>query len=134
MPYLLDTNACVTHLRSRNALLTRRIQARPNSDLHLCSVVKAELMRGALRSSRPAANRAKVDTFVKPFVSHPFDDDAAEVFARLRFHLESLGTIIGPYDLQIASIALVHGLTVVTHNIAEFSRVPGLTVEDWEVP
>ncbi len=67
-------------------------------------------------------------------MSLPFDDDAAEVFARIRFHLESRGMVIGPYDLQIASIALVHQLTVVTHNVAEFGRVPGLTVEDWEVP
>jgi len=42
-----------------------------------------------------------------------------------------LGQAIGPYDLQIASIALEHGLIVVTHNLTEFSRVPGLTVEDW---
>ena len=58
----------------------------------------------------------------------------AEVQARIRYLLETRGTPIGPYDLQIASIALHHGLTVVTHNVAEFSRVPGLTVEDWEVP
>lgn len=134
MPYLLDTNACVGHLRGRNALLTRRIQARPNNELRLCSVVIAELIRGTLRSRQPAANRAKMDAFVKQFVSLPFDDAAAEVHARIRVHLESLGMSIGPYDLQIAAIALVHQLIVVTHNVAEFSRVPGLTVEDWEIP
>jgi len=133
MPYLLDTNACVGVLRGRR-LLVHRVNARLAADLCLCSVVKAELFRGALRSSRPSANRAMVDAFVNQFVSLPFDDAAAEVFARIRYHLESRGTPIGPYDLQIASIALVHQLTVVTHNVAEFSRVLGLTVEDWEVP
>ena len=54
--------------------------------------------------------------------------------ARIWAHLATLGTPIGPYDLQIASIALHHGLTLVTHNVAEFGRVPGLVVEDWEVP
>ncbi len=134
MPYLLDTNACVAYPRRRNALLTQRFRARSAADLHLCSVVKAELFRGILRSSRSAAERARLGAFMQPYLSLVFDDVAAAVFARLRFHLESLGTPIGPYDLQIASIALVHQLTLVTHNVAEFSRVPGLIVEDWEVP
>jgi tRNA(fMet)-specific endonuclease VapC len=134
MQYLLDTNACVAYLRSRNALLTQRFRARSAADLHLCSVVKAELLRGILRSSRPAAERARVGAFMQPYLSLVFDDAAAAGFARLRFHLESLGTPIGPYDMQIASIALVHHLTVVTHNTSEFSRVPGLAIEDWEVP
>jgi tRNA(fMet)-specific endonuclease VapC len=134
MPYLLDTNVWATYLRGRNALLIRRFHAHAAADLCLCSVVKAELIRGTLRSGRPAANRARMDAFVGPFVSLPFNDAAAEVFARIRFHLESRGMTIGPYDLQIAAIALVHGLTVVTHNVAEFGRVPGLAVEDWEAP
>ncbi len=87
-----------------------------------------------LCTARVAVNRAKVDAFVRPLVSLPFDIAEAEAQARLRFHLESRGATIGPYDLQIAAIALVHRLTVVTHNVAEFSRVPGLTVEDWQAP
>ena len=67
------------------------------------------------------------------FVSLPFDDAAASVYAIIRAHLESAGTPIGPYDLQIAAIALANGLTLVTHNTREFSRVPGLLLEDWEV-
>jgi tRNA(fMet)-specific endonuclease VapC len=134
MPYLLDTNACVVFLRGRNLLLRQRVLAHPRTDLHLCSVVKAELIRGTLRSRRPTAGRAKLDAFVQQYLSWPFGDVAAEVFARIRFHLESRGTPIGPYDMQIASIALVHHLTVVTHNTSEFSRVPGLTIEDWESP
>ena len=134
MLYLLDTNVCVVFIRGQNALLTQRVLARPWAEIHVCSVVKAELIYGTLRSARPAANRAKVDAFVKAFASLPFNDKEAEVQARLRFHLESLGMPIGPYDLEIASIALANQLTLVTHNVAEFSRVPGLTVEDWEVP
>jgi tRNA(fMet)-specific endonuclease VapC len=88
----------------------------------------------ALRSTNPAANRAKVDGFVSPYLSLPFDDAAASVHAQIRHHLETTGTPIGPYDLQIAAIALVHGSTLVTHNTKEFSRVPGLLFEDWEVP
>jgi tRNA(fMet)-specific endonuclease VapC len=97
-------------------------------------VVLAELYRGALRSSNPAATRAVVDTFAAPYVILPFDQAAADVHSRIRVHLERLGQLIGPYDHMIAAIALAHGCTLVTHNTKEFSRVPGLTLEDWEKP
>ena len=62
----------------------------------------------------------------------PFDDKAANIFGEIRAYLASLGKPIGPYDLQIAAIALAHNVTVVTHNTDEFSRVPNLRIEDWE--
>jgi tRNA(fMet)-specific endonuclease VapC len=87
-----------------------------------------------LRSAKPTENRAKADAFLAPYLSLPFDDAAADVHATIRHHLETLGTPIGPHDLQIAAIARLHGFTLVTHNTAEFSRVPGLLLEDWELP
>ena len=62
----------------------------------------------------------------------PFDDRAADEYGRIRAHLAGLGMLIGPNDLLIASIALANGLILVTHNTAEFSRVPGLKLEDWQ--
>ncbi len=134
--YLLDTNTCIKYLGQRNPHVVRRVQARPPQEIHLCSVVEAELYYGAYKSPAAyrAANLALLANFFPQFTSLAFDDAAANVFGRVRALLESLGTPIGPYDLQIASIALAHQLTVVTHNVAEFSRVPGLTIEDWEVP
>ncbi len=105
----------------------------PVADIRLCAPVKAELLYGALRSADPAKNLLRVGNFVQPFAGLPFDDLAADRFARLRRDLESQGTMIGPYDLQIAAIALANALTLVTHNTKEFSRVPGLILEDWEV-
>ena len=134
MIYLLDTNVGVNFLRGKNQQVCKKLQSTPVSDARLCSVVKAELYLGALRSAKPAENRAKVDDYVQPYRSLPFDDAAAEIQAQIRHHLEVLGTPIGPYDLQIAAIALAHGVTLVTHNTGEFGRVPGLSVEDWEVP
>ena len=134
MIYLLDTNACVQFLRNRHALVVQRIQARPMAELRLCSIVVAELYYGVLRSADPTTNRAKVDAFVSTFISLPFDENAAKIQAQIRYDLEIAGTPIGPYDLQIAAIALAHGLTLVTHNTAEFNRVPGLSLEDWEQP
>ena len=73
-----------------------------------------------------------LDRLSSQFVSLPFDDAAAEVYGRIRAALEAAGTLIGPYDLQIAAIALANDLTLITHNIREFGRVAGLRIEDWE--
>ncbi len=132
MSYLPDTNACVTLLRERNPKLTARWQAAKASEVVLCSVVVYELRHGAQRSSDPAREHAKLDVFLAPFASLPFDDLCARKCAEIRHELERSGTVIGPHDLQIAAIAWHHGLTLVTHNTAEFSRIPGLKLEDWE--
>jgi tRNA(fMet)-specific endonuclease VapC len=125
--FLLDPNFCVQYLRGKNVPVRQRLAACPAQDVRLCSVVLAELYLGVLRSAQPAKNRADVDQFAAPFLSLPFDDAAADVYAGIRHHLESQGTSIGPYDLQIAAIARANGCTLVTHNTAEFGRVPGLS-------
>jgi tRNA(fMet)-specific endonuclease VapC len=132
--FLLDTNVCIQYLRGKNALVRQRLASHPTNDVYLCSVVLAELYLGTLRSSDPPKNRAEVDQFAAPFSSLPFDNGAADVYSRIRHHLESKGIPIGPYDMQIAAIALVNGYTLVTHNTNEFSRVRGLSLEDWEAP
>ncbi|WP_367288885.1 PIN domain-containing protein [Laspinema palackyanum] len=98
----------------------------------MCSVVKAELFYGAMRISNPARTRALQEVFLNQFISLPFDDAAASIFGRIRVQLAALGMPIGPYDLQIAAIALVNNLILVTHNVREFERVEGLRLEDWE--
>jgi len=64
--------------------------------------------------------------------SGPFDDRCAAVYGRIRARLAQAGSLIGPNDLVIAAIAVVHGATLVTNNIREFNRVEGLALEDWE--
>lgn len=61
----------------------------------------------------------------------PFDSNAALTAAKIRAQLEQLGTPIGPMDILIAGAALALQATLVTHNIKEFSRVPGLALIDW---
>ena len=134
MTYLLDTNVCVVHMRGKNALVRSRVASHPPADLCVCSVVVAELRLGADGSANPAAEHAKVDRFLAPFRSLPFDDDVARVFGQLRADLEAKGLVIADFDITIAAIAMLHGLKVVTHNKKEFSRVPNLNLVDWEVP
>ena len=133
MIYLLDTNACIRYLNGRAPRVRNRLQSLRPDDIALCSVVKAELFVGAGKSTAPTRTLARLNTFMAPFTSLPFDDAAAEIYGRVRAHLEAAGTPIGPYDLQIAAIALVNNLILVTHNTREFSRVAGLQIEDWEV-
>ena len=132
MIYLPDTNTCITLLRERNTGLTARWQATKANEVLLCSVIVYELRHGAERSSNPVREHAKLDAFLSPFVSLPLDDRSARRCAEIRHQLERSGTVIGPHDLQIAAIALQHGLTLVTHNTREFCRIPGLKLEDWE--
>ena len=133
MTYLLDTNTCIRYLNGRAIQVRERLRTLAVQEICVCAVVKAELYAGAMKSSDPATTLAKQRSFLDQFASLPFDDAAAEVYGRLRAHLEQRGTPIGPYDLMIAAIALAHSASLVTHNTREFSRVPGLRLEDWEV-
>jgi len=131
--WLLDTNACVNYLRSgAGSSVAAHLAERDAKDIVLCSVVRAELVFGALKSRDAAANLIKVGKFAARFLSLPFDDDAAEAYGRIRAALADQGKMIGPNDLMIASIAKARNLTLVTHNTDEFCRVPGLKIEDWE--
>jgi len=135
MKYLLDTNPCVHALRKKgNPLVKQRLGTHPPGDIALCSVGVAELYYGAERSANPPKERALVDAFAVPYVCLPFDQPAADVYARVRADLESRGLPISENDYLIAAIALANNLILVTHNTKEFSRVPGLTLEDWEIP
>lgn len=102
-------------------------------EVALCSVVKAELFYGAARSHHPERTMAHIALFASPFASLPFDDSCAYHYGQIRAQLAEAGTPIGPNDLMIASIALAHGLTLITHNTREFGRVAGLILADWEV-
>lgn len=132
MIYLPDTNACIALLRRRNPKLVVRWSEAKASDVILSSVVVYELRHGAERSLDPAREHAKLDLFLAPFLSLPFDDGCGRRCAEIRRELERGGLVIGPYDLQIAATALQHNLVLVTHNTREFARIPGLKLEDWE--
>jgi tRNA(fMet)-specific endonuclease VapC len=134
MPYLLDANTCIQHLRRRSSAITAKLDMLQATNIRLCSVVRAELISGALRSAQPVYNRALVEHYCGRFISLPFDDRAADVYADIRNHLATTGQLIGPNDLLIAAIAVANQCTLVTHNTREFGRVPGLVIEDWETP
>ena len=132
MRYLLDTNVCIEILRGRNSALKTHLAARNFNELALCSIVWAELQCGARLAQNPPQELAKLQDAFGHWPRLPFDDTAAESYGEIRAHLQRTGSLIGGNDLLIAAIAQTNGLTLVTHNTSEFTRVPNLPVEDWQ--
>jgi tRNA(fMet)-specific endonuclease VapC len=132
MPYLLDTNVCIGILTGRSAKAIERLRKVAPTEIRACSVVRAELQFAARNSRRVEANLSLLETFLSPFISVAFDDGAANYCGRIRADLHRAGELIGPNDMLIAAVALANDLVLVTHNVKEFGRVPGLRWEDWE--
>ncbi|MCB1190451.1 MAG: type II toxin-antitoxin system VapC family toxin [Leptospiraceae bacterium] len=130
MKYLLDTNTCIAFLKNNQNVISK-IRVVGIEKLFLCWIVKAELWYGACKSERVTANKAILKEFFEQFSSIPFDDNTIEHYGEIRAFLTKIGMLIGPNDLLIASIARANGITLVSHNTAEFTRVPDLLIEDW---
>lgn len=134
MTYLLDTNAVVAVLRNRPARVRERLRrvVSEGAVIGVSSVVLFELWYGVARSGRREENAQRLRVLLSGDISVlPFEESDATIAGDLRAALEASGTAIGPYDLMIAAQSLRSGTTIVTANVSEFARVPGLTWEDW---
>lgn len=131
MTHLLDTNVFIAAMRG-NAEVWSRFHAHDPTDIAISCVSLYELYSGIERCQKPLVERQKVTSLIGPLHVLPFDATAAVMTAKIRRQLEVGGSIIGPYDLMLAGQALSLGVTFVTHNTAEFSRVQGLILEDWQ--
>ena len=132
MNYLLDTNVCIQFLTGRSDAVRQEIKSRDFSTLFICSIVKGELEYGARKSTNPQKSRTVLHNFLINLPEIGYDSLAAEEYGIIRSNLEKRGLPIGPYDMQIAAIAIAHNFTLVSHNTREFQRVEGLLLEDWE--
>ena len=130
--YLLDTNTCIAAMRNQ-ATVVQRMAALPPGDCVISTVTSYELLTGVEKCAKPANERAKVELLLKTIVELPFDSAAAKEAGRIRAILEAKGQPIGPYDVLLAGQALALSITLVTANTKEFSRVPGLVTENWQV-
>jgi tRNA(fMet)-specific endonuclease VapC len=128
---LLDTNAWIHYLKNAASPVGEQLRRRTPADIVTCAVVKAELLHGAMKYGVPERRLAVVRETLAPYASLPFDDVAAEHYARIRHALEEAGNTIGPHDLFIAATCVARGCVLVTDNTSEFSRVEGLTIENW---
>ena len=129
MRFLLDTNSVIAVLKAHPGFI-KRLRQHPPRDFTISAIVAHELFYGAYKGQRTAENLARVDAL--RFEVLEFDREDAHHAGRLRASLAASGTPIGPYDALIAGQAIARRLTLITHNIREFGRVPGLRFEDWE--
>ncbi len=129
MTFLLDTNVCSAHMRRPAKLAHRFVQHIDH--LAIPTIVLGELYTGAYKHSDPTRLLALIDDLLPEVQLLVFDADCAEQFGRLRGQSLRLGTLFNTVDLMIASVALVHDLTLVTHNTRDFQNIPDLRLADW---
>ena len=129
--YLVDTNIVSYWMRGNESVIDRIRSCSP-SDLALSTITLAEILYGIEKSPlKKKERRLNIEKISSLLEIYSFDEMAAAEYAVIRARLEKKGTVISERDTQIASIAMANKLTVVTHNVKEFSRIPKLKVEDW---
>ncbi len=133
MRFMLDTNICIYAMKHRPPEVLAQLRAHEAQGLGISSITAAELHFGVAKSAS-ARNAAALQQFLAPLEMADFDASAAAIYGRLRAALESAGTPIGPLDTQIAAQALALDVTLVSHNLREFARVPGLRLVSWVTP
>src|SRR5579863_5004282 len=129
--YMFDTDICSYVMRGKSEALIARMQSVPVSAVCMSAITKSELLFGIAVSPRPQKDRAAFDFLMQHLQVLDYPADAADNYGEIRAALKSQGTLIGSNDLLIAAHARCLGLTLVTNNLREFSRVPGLKVENW---
>lgn len=127
---LLDTNICIYIINAKPAAVLQRFRDYRMGEIGICSVVAAELAYGVAKSGS-ARNRQALEMFLAPLMILPFDEAAIWAYGDLRSDLERRGQPIGALDTMIAAHALSQNATLVTNNLREFERVPGLQLENW---
>lgn len=132
MRYMLDTSICIYILKHEPIQVRERFERHNLEDVCVSCVTVAELEYGAAKSARPESNARTVGDFLDALDTLAFDPAAARHYGGIRAALERSGRTIGPLDMLIAAHARSQGLTLVTNNVREFVRVPGLTVENWQ--
>ena len=132
MRYALDTNTLIYFFKGHGEV-ARHLLATAPANVTIPAVVVYEVQTGIAKSTNPNKRREQMGELLDIVTVLPFDVDAAGRAASIRALLERQGTPIGSMDILIAGTALAHGTTLVTHNTAEFKRVPALQLTDWFV-
>jgi len=130
LKYLLDTNIIIYTMKNRPQQVKRRFQ-KHEGEMCISAVTLGELVFGAEYSQQVEQNLRDIEALVARLEVLPLDSKAAYHFGQIRAALYIIGQPIGPYDMLIACHARASGLILVTNNISEFERVPGLLLENW---
>jgi tRNA(fMet)-specific endonuclease VapC len=128
---MLDTDTSSYIMKRSNAQVLKKLQRVSIADVCISAISKCELMYGVEVSPRRRQDQAALDAYLRHVAVLDYPSDAARDYAVIRADLKKRGTMIGANDLLIAAHARCLGLTLVTNNVREFSRVQGLKVENW---
>jgi tRNA(fMet)-specific endonuclease VapC len=131
MKLMLDTNICIYLIKEHPASVLERFALHPVGDIGISVITLAELEYGVAKSGRRARNREALEQFISPLEVAAFDRRATAAYGKVRTTLEKKGQPIGSMDLLIAAHAISLEVRLITHNVKEFGKVPGLHVEDW---
>ena len=131
MTYMLDTNICIYAIKNKPEGVLEKL--RENIDLGICisAITLAELEHGVAKSMYPEKNAMALLKVLSLINVRDFDDRAAIEYGRICAYLQKQGTPIGTMDMLIAAHAISDDLILVTNNLREFQRVPGLRLENW---
>jgi|SRR6056297_2764462 len=130
LKFMLDTNIIIYIMKNRPKQVKDRFKLH-NGQMCISSVTLGELVFGAEHSQQTDRNLADIEEMTARIDVLPFEDNAAYHFGRIRSDLYRMGRPIGPYDMMIAGHARASAMILVTNNVKEFERVPGLQVENW---
>lgn len=130
---MLDSNICIYIIKQKPPTVLEHFRQYQVGDIAISSITLAELRYGVAKSHYREKNTKALDEFILPLEILPFEEEATRAYGEIRAALEKAGIPIGSMDLLIAAHAASLGVTLVTNNTREFSRVPGLTVVDWTV-
>ncbi|ABE39898.1 type II toxin-antitoxin system tRNA(fMet)-specific endonuclease VapC [Rhodopseudomonas pseudopalustris] len=130
LTYMLDTNICIYVMKTHPPSLREKFNALAEQ-LCISSITLGELFYGAEKSARRTENLTTIAHFTARLEVLPFADKAAAHYGQVRAELERAGTPCGPHDMQIGGHARSEGLIVVTNNMREFARMPGVRTENW---
>ncbi len=129
--FFLDTNSCIYFLNGKYGNIRKRLLSTSPNEIKISSIVKAELLLGAEKSKAKETTLEKLERFLDPFEIVPFDDQVSYVYAQVRGVTESLGKIVGPNDLLIASTVIFYEGILITNNTKEFEVISELRLENW---
>jgi tRNA(fMet)-specific endonuclease VapC len=131
MKYMLDTNICIYLIRQKPPQVLQKFTALSFGDVGVSAITVVELQYGVHKSQHAERNGQALEQFLIPLTVAGFDHNAAATYGAIRATLERQGTPIGSLDTLIAAHALSLDTTLVTNNLREFSRLPGLKVVNW---
>lgn len=131
MRVLLDTNICIYMIKNKPPEVRKHFERFVPGDIAISSITVAELQYGVEKSAAREKNALALEAFLLPLEIAPFDMESALAYGKIRAKLERQGTPVGGMDMLIAAQAIAQGLTLITHNLKEFARIPGLRYETW---